>query len=125
MHDREYENRECAINYTHHFCQFKRHPEPLIFTYRAKREVQHAAYSALNRFLALNVSKTKDMCIDFRCSHPSPDSSVIDCENTEIMESYKYLELILDMTSESNTDTVQKSVSFVSGNSPSSRLTGP
>ena len=38
-------------------------------------------------FLVLNVSKTKDMCIDFRRSHPSPVSIVIDSQNIEIVES--------------------------------------
>ncbi len=77
----------------------------------------------------MNVSKTKDMCIDFRCAHPPPVSLVIDGQSIEIVESYKYLGTILDTGSfERNTDVVYKkpsSVSFASENSPSPRLIGP
>ena len=61
-------------------------------------------------FLSLNVSKTKDMCIDFRRSHPSPNSTVIDGQDVEIVESYKYLGTKIDnkLTFESNTNKIYK-----------------
>lgn len=49
-------------------------------------------------------------CIDFRLSHPSPDSTVIDGREVEVVESYKYLGTIIDnkLTFESNTNTIYK-----------------
>ncbi len=47
-------------------------------------------------FLLINVSKTKDMSIDFRHSQPSPVSSVINGQDIELVQSYRYLGTILD-----------------------------
>ncbi len=41
-------------------------------------------------FLFINVSKTKDMSIDFRHSQPSPVSSVINGQDIELVQSYRY-----------------------------------
>ncbi len=61
-------------------------------------------------FLVVNVSKTKDMPTDFRQSHPSPVSTVISGQSTELVESYKYSGTIRDnrVTFECHTDSVYK-----------------
>ena len=47
-------------------------------------------------FLELNVTKTKDMCIEFRCLYPNPVNTKINGQNVEIVESYQYLGIIID-----------------------------
>lgn len=42
------------------------------------------------------MTKTKDICIDFRCHHPSPADTIINGQEAEIVESYKYLDTIID-----------------------------
>lgn len=61
-------------------------------------------------FLDLNVTKTKDMCIDFRRHHPTPEKMIIDVKEVEIVESYNYLGIIIDnkLTFELNTDMLSK-----------------
>ena len=47
-------------------------------------------------FLELNVSKTKEMIIDFRKSPPIPDPIVIKGSDVERVSAYKYLGVIID-----------------------------
>ena len=49
-----------------------------------------------NAFLQLNVSKTKEICSDFRCAPPSPKKSVVNGQAVDIVTSYKYLGTIID-----------------------------
>ena len=49
-----------------------------------------------NSFLSLNVTKTKDMCIDFRRHVPATGSTVIDGQEVESVLRYKYLGSIID-----------------------------
>lgn len=60
--------------------------------------------------LELNVSKTKDMCIDFRLKAPNPTPTTINGSNIEIVHQYKYLGSIIDdkLTFNSNTDMLCK-----------------
>lgn len=46
--------------------------------------------------LHLNVSKTKDMVIDFRKAPPPPTTTIIKGTNIELVENYKYLGVIID-----------------------------
>ncbi len=59
-------------------------------------------------FLSLNVLKTKDMCIDFWCVQPSPETKMTDGQAVEIVESYKYLGTIIDnkLSFKKNTDSI-------------------
>lgn len=47
-------------------------------------------------FLHLNISKTKNMSIDFRRLPPAPKHSVINSQDIEIVSSYKYLGTLID-----------------------------
>ncbi|KAK7939111.1 hypothetical protein WMY93_002437 [Mugilogobius chulae] len=47
-------------------------------------------------FLHLNVSKTKDMVIDFRRAPPLPTITVIKDTDIELVDQYKYLGVIVD-----------------------------
>ena len=47
-------------------------------------------------FLHLNVSKTKDMIIDFRKSPPNTLPTIMKGANIDIVDSYKYLGIIMD-----------------------------
>ena len=47
-------------------------------------------------FLQLNVTKTKDMCIDFRRSEPAHQSTVINGQIVDLVTTYKYLGSIID-----------------------------
>ena len=49
-----------------------------------------------NNFLHLNVSKTKEMCIDYRRNRTVNGSIVINGEPVEQDDSFKYLGVILD-----------------------------
>ena len=49
-----------------------------------------------NNFLHLNVSKTKEMCIDFRRNRTVNSPIVINGEPVEQVDSFKYLGVILD-----------------------------
>ena len=49
-----------------------------------------------NNFLYLNVSKTKEMCIDFRRNRTVNSPIVINGEPVEQVDSFKYLGVILD-----------------------------
>ena len=49
-----------------------------------------------NNFLHLNVSKTKEMCIDFRRNRTVISPIVINGEPVEQVDSFKYLGVILD-----------------------------
>ena len=51
-----------------------------------------------NNFLHLNVSKTKEMCIDFRRNRTVISPIVINGEPVEQVDSFKYLGVILDET---------------------------
>lgn len=50
------------------------------------------------------------MCIDFRCNHPAPVNATVNGEIVEIVDSYKYLDIIIDnkLTFEKNTDMLIK-----------------
>lgn len=58
-----------------------------------------------NAFLQLNVTKTKDMCIDFRRSPPAPQNSVVKGEAVEIVSNYKYLGTVIDNNLKFNCNT--------------------
>ena len=47
-------------------------------------------------FLHLNVSKTKEMCIGFRCNRTDISPIVINGEPVEQVDSFKYLGVVLD-----------------------------
>lgn len=49
-----------------------------------------------NAFLQLNVSKTKDMCIDFRRLPPAPQCSAIESQAVDMVTNYKYLGTMID-----------------------------
>ena len=49
-----------------------------------------------NNFLHLNVSKTKEMCIDFRRNRTVNSPIVLNGEPVEQVDSFKYLGVILD-----------------------------
>ena len=49
-----------------------------------------------DNFLDLNVTKTKELLIDFREQPPAVSPITMDCEIVERVEKYKYLEIILD-----------------------------
>ena len=49
-----------------------------------------------NNFLHLNVSKTKEMCIDFRRNRTIISPIVINCEPVEQVDSFQHLGVILD-----------------------------
>ena len=61
-------------------------------------------------FLQLNVTKTKDMCIDFRLSAPATQISVINGQPVELVTTYKYLGTIIDnrLKFDSNTEMLCK-----------------
>ena len=61
-------------------------------------------------FLELNVSKTKDMSIDFRNKTDPPDPVVLQGERVELVSKYRYLGTILDnkLSWEENTDAINK-----------------
>ena len=63
-----------------------------------------------NSFLNLNVTKTKDMCIDFRRHAPATESTVIDGQEVESVVRYKYLGSIIDnkLTFGENTNMICK-----------------
>ena len=63
-----------------------------------------------NAFLQLNVSKTKELCIDFRMSPQSPRKSLANGETVDIVKSYKYLGTIIDdkLKFDLNTDMLYK-----------------
>ena len=47
-------------------------------------------------FLQLNIAKTKDMIISFRRTPPSPTPTLIKGTEIEVVDSYKYLGVVLD-----------------------------
>ena len=47
-------------------------------------------------FLQLNISKTKEMCVDFRKSSPVPQNSVVHGRQVELVDTYKYLGTTFD-----------------------------
>ena len=61
-------------------------------------------------FLLLNVSKTKEMLINFRKDYTVPDQVVIKNTNVERVQNYKYLGITIDnqLKWTENTDTVAK-----------------
>lgn len=63
-----------------------------------------------DRFLDLNVSKTKEVIIDFRKHKANATVSMIHREDAEIVESYKYLGTLFDsqLRFDINTDSVVK-----------------
>ena len=63
-----------------------------------------------NAFLQLNVSKTKELCIDFRLSPQSPRKSLANGETVDIVKNYKYLGTIIDdkLKFDLNTDMMYK-----------------
>lgn len=63
-----------------------------------------------NSFLNLNVSKTKDICIDFRRHAPATQCTVIDGQEVESVVKYKYLGSIIDnkLTFEDNMEMICK-----------------
>ena len=48
------------------------------------------------KYLYLNVSKTKEMCIDFRKIHRCPKPAYIKGEAVERVETYEYLSVVFD-----------------------------
>ena len=63
-------------------------------------------------FLKINVLKTKDMVVDFRKSPPSPKLTDIKGEKLELVDSYKYLGVIVDnkLCFEPQADAISKKV---------------
>ena len=53
-------------------------------------------------YLYLNVSKTKEMCIDFRKNQRSPNPVYIKGEAVERVDTYKYLGVVFDSKLTSN-----------------------
>ena len=62
--------------------------------------------------LELNLSKTKDMIIDFRRSVPIPQFTTIEGIEIDLVESYKYLGTVFDnrLCFQNNTDAISKKV---------------
>ena len=56
--------------------------------------------------LQLNVAKTKEMAVDFRRNKPSSSPVCIGGTTVEIMQSYKYLGVVLEWST--NTEAVYK-----------------
>ncbi|CAB1328317.1 unnamed protein product [Coregonus sp. 'balchen'] len=63
-----------------------------------------------NCFLQPNVSKTKDMAIDFRRQPRNPSPTVVMGSDIELVTTYKYLGTVLDnkLKFEENTDAICK-----------------
>lgn len=63
-----------------------------------------------NSFLDLNVSKTKEIIIDFRKSSVDPKPSTIHDEEVQIIQTHKYLGTVFDsqLTFSENTDSIVK-----------------
>lgn len=63
-------------------------------------------------FLELNVSKTKDMIIDFRKTAPIPKLTVIEGTEIDLVENYKYLGTVFDnkLCFQANADAISKKV---------------
>ena len=74
------------------------------------REVCSFVDWCASNFLELNVSKTKEMLVDFRKKPPTPPPVVVNGEEIERVESYKYLGVVVNNTLDwtENTDTVMK-----------------
>jgi hypothetical protein len=53
------------------------------------------SYCASN-YLELNVSKTKEMIIDYRVDPPTPDAAMIKDSSVDRVETYKYLGVVID-----------------------------
>ena len=62
----------------------------------------------IDAYLHLNVTKTKDMCIDFRKTQQSPQNTVINGDKVDFVQKYKYLGTFIDnkLTWEDNTDAI-------------------
>ena len=60
--------------------------------------------------LVLNVTKTKEMVIDFRKQTKAPNLNVIKENDVERVETFKYLGIVLDykLTWKQNTDSIEK-----------------
>lgn len=63
-----------------------------------------------DNFLDLNVTKTKELIIDFRKNQSTPEASIIHGENVEIVETYKYLGTMFDsnLRFDKNTESIIK-----------------
>ena len=87
-------------------CQlFKYADDTAILGRLSKEQAGLAEYKACIRdfidwcqtnFLELNVSKTKELVFDFRRSQYVPEHTVINGENVEIVEEYKYMGTVID-----------------------------
>ncbi len=109
---------ECRINHEHrHILKFA--DNTVIVNLLENYEIMHD--SVVDDFITLckdfhlpiNVSKTKDMVIDFHKSQPSTRTlTSIQDQDVEIVTQYKYLGTIIDdrLNFESNTDAVCKKV---------------
>ena len=65
-------------------------------------------------YLYVNVSKTKEMCIDFRKIHRCPKPAYIKGEAVERVETYEYLGLVFDskLNWKENINSVLKKVNM-------------
>ena len=59
-------------------------------------------------FLQLNVSKTKEMCIDFRRCSPVPQNSVVQGRQGDLVTSYKYVGTAFDSKHKLNVNCEKK-----------------
>ena len=59
----------------------------------------------MRQFLELNVSKTKELVINFRRAKNDMEPIVVRGQPVEIVENYKYLGTIIDANSNSNSNS--------------------
>ena len=72
--------------------------------------VDHFTEWCEESYLEINTSKTKDMIIDFRKQPPSHVVTTIKGQTVELVQSYKYLGMIIDtkLTFDENCEAVCK-----------------
>ena len=75
-----------------------------------QQSVAHFSDWCTSNFLELNVSKTKEMVVDFRRNGSSDGNTVINDEAVSIVESFRYLGVVLDnkLTFSQHTSEIQK-----------------
>ena len=61
-----------------------------------------------NSYLDLNVTKSKEMIVDFRRQEHSPGKTIIHNNEVEIVSKYKYLGTIFDKLKRDNTEEIVK-----------------
>ena len=60
------------------------------------KQIENFVNRCDKNYLYLNVSKTKEMCIDFRKNQRCPKPVYIKGEAVEIVDTYKYLGVVFD-----------------------------